>query len=609
MEDGRPPHGYPQIADHGIIGDLRSCALVSTEGVIDWFCCPRFDSPSLFAALLDRERGGWYRIAPEADGHSVKQLYFPDTNVLITRFLTPDGVCEVQDFMPIPTRDRPDRRRIVRRVVVVRGHMPLVVECHPAFDYGRASHDVVLQECGIVFRAHGLAMALEGNAEFRVVDGNGVHARFDLQAGETRTFTLTDVEHDYQSCSYGEEEAQDAFEATVAYWRRWLGRSTYRGRWREMVNRSALTLKLLVYDPTGAIVAAPTTSLPEDLGGERNWDYRYTWIRDAAFVVYALLRLGFQDEAEAFMGWLRDRFAESQGGESGPLQVMYAVDGDADLPEMTLDHFEGYRGSAPVRIGNDAATQLQLDIYGELLDSVYLYNKYAKPLSYDAWTDLCRVLEWLEKNWDRPDEGIWEVRGGRQKFTYSRVMSWIAFDRAIRVARQRGLPTDLVNLLATRDAIMRQIMEEGWHPARQAFVQSYGSSVLDASVLLMPLTKFIAPNDPRWTTTLAAIRHELVSDSLVYRYNVEAAPDGLRGAESTFSICSFWYVEALARAGHLDDARLAFEKMLTYANHLGLYSEEIGPTGESLGNFPQAFTHLSLISAAVNLDYQLDRAR
>jgi GH15 family glucan-1,4-alpha-glucosidase len=605
MEEGRPPHGYPQIADHGIIGDLRSCALVSTEGVIDWFCCPRFDSPSLFAALLDRERGGWYRIAPEADGHSVKQLYFPDTNVLITRFLTPDGVCEVQDFMPIPTRDRPDRRRIVRRVVVVRGHMPLVVECHPAFDYGRASHDVVLQECGIVFRAHGLAMALEGNAEFRVVDGNGVHARFDLQAGETRTFTLTDVEHDYQSCSYGEEEAQDAFEATVAYWRRWLGRSTYRGRWREMVNRSALTLKLLVYDPTGAIVAAPTTSLPEDLGGERNWDYRYTWIRDAAFSLYALLLLGFTEEAASFMDWLRERFREPRPTEAGPLQIMYGIDGRADLEEEILGHLEGYRGSAPVRIGNGAATQLQLDIYGELVDSVYLYNKHASFISHAAWTDLTRIVDWVCDHWDQADEGIWEVRGGRQDFTYSRLMSWVAIERAVRIALRRGLPSDLGRWQAERDRIYHQIMTRGWNEERQAFVQSFGADVLDASVLVMPLVKFIAPTDPQWLSTLDAISSTLVSDSLVYRYDVEASPDGLEGEEGTFSICTFWYVEALARAGRVEEARLAFEKMLTYANHLGLYAEQIGLTGEALGNFPQAFTHLALISAGHHLDRRL----
>jgi GH15 family glucan-1,4-alpha-glucosidase len=353
------------------------------------------------------------------------------------------------------------------------------------------------------------------------------------------------------------------------------------------------------------MVAAPTTSLPELLGGGRNWDYRYTWIRDTAFSLYALLRLGFVDEAAGFMDWLTDRFRERAGTDSGPLQIMYGIDGSSDLPEEILTHFEGYCGSAPVRIGNGAADQLQLDIYGELIDSVYLYNKHGTPISHDAWSDLVRIVEWVCENWDQADEGIWEVRGGRQHFTYSRLMSWVAVERAIRIARQRGLPGEVPRWAGVRDTIYHQVMKRGWHEGRGAFVQHYDTDVLDASVLLMPLTKFVSPTDPRWLSTLEAISTELVSDSLVYRYNVEATPDGLEGSEGTFSICTFWYVEALARAGKLDEARLAFEKMLTYANHLGLYSEQIGATGELLGNFPQAFTHLALISAAVNLDREL----
>jgi GH15 family glucan-1,4-alpha-glucosidase len=478
------------------------------------------------------------------------------------------------------------------------------VEVEPRFNYGRDRHDVESSEHGVVFRSPSLDLALHGGIPF-VRTRRGIRADFALAAGQSATFVLERVDAGHVPRAVSERATGEAFEKTITYWRRWLSQSRYRGRWREMVHRSALTLKLLTYNPTGAIVAAPTASLPEQVGGPRNWDYRYTWIRDAAFSLYALLRLGFTEEAEAFMGWLTDRFREGGLGECGPLQVLYGIDGRSKLPEETLDHLEGYRRSSPVRIGNGAAEQLQLDIYGELIDSVYLYNKYGTPISHEAWEDVVRIVEWVCDNWDLADEGIWETRGGRQNFTYSRLMSWVAVERAIRVARQRGLPADLVRWLEVRDEIYRQIMTRGWREDRRAFVQHHRTDVLDASVLLMPLTKFIAPTDPRWLSTLEAIGKELVSDSLVYRYNAAASPDGLAGDEGTFSMCTFWYVEALARAGRLEEARLVFEKMLTYANHLGLYSEEIGGSGEALGNFPQAFTHLALISAAFNLDRQL----
>jgi GH15 family glucan-1,4-alpha-glucosidase len=517
-----------------------------------------------------------------------------------------DGVGEVQDFMP-PARsgEAAHRHRMIRRVVAVRGQMRFAVDVAPRFDYARARHEVALAPHGALFRSPELGLRLSTRCPLEIVDGRDVRAHIELRAGETATFALDRVEPGEMPVAYSDADIGAEFGATAAFWRRWLGRSRYGGRWRETVHRSALTLKLLTYAPTGAIVAAPTTSLPEELGGARNWDYRYTWMRDAAFSLYALLRLGFTEEADAFMGWLEGRFRYTADRESGPLQIMYGIDGREDLPEEELPHLEGYMGSAPVRIGNRAATQLQLDIYGELMDSVYLCNKYGRPIYHDGWMELTRNLEWLMGHWDQPDEGIWETRGGRRDYTYSRLMSWVAVERAVRVARQRGLPADLPRWTAVRDRIYTQIMERGWHPARRAFVQHYDTDKLDASLLLMPLCKFIAPTDPRWISTLDAITRELVSDSLVYRYNVDASPDGLAGDEATFSLCSFWWVEALARAGRLDDARLAFEKMLSYANHVGLYSEEIGPTGEQLGNFPQAFTHLALISAAYNLDRQL----
>jgi len=604
---------YLPIAEHGLVGDLHTVALVGTTGTIDWYCCPAFDSPSVFGSILDANTGGFYALHPDGDDWSSKQLYFPDTNILITRFFTPGGVAEVQDFMPIESANTGmHRHRLIRRVVAVRGEMRFLIEVQPRFDYSRAEHEVEMHPHGVLFRSPVLTLALEGaiakamgsQRRLERVDG-GVRATFDLVAGQSQTFVLERVPEDHIARPYPEHETAASFDATVRYWRNWLGHSRYRGRWREMLQRSALTLKLLTYAPTGALVAAPTSSLPEQLGGERNWDYRYTWIRDAAFSLYGLLRLGFTEEASAFMAWLTDRTREWKVGPSGPLQIMYGIDGRAELPEIEHPTWSGYRNSAPVRIGNAAADQRQLDIYGELIDSIYLYNKYGSPIHYDTWENVRRIVDWLCENWDNVDEGIWETRGGQKDFTYSRLMSWVAIERAIRMNRARGLPGDIVGWLGERDRIYNQIMKKGWSDERQAFVQHYGSDVLDASILLMPLVLFIAPTDPRWLSTLDAIGDELVSDSLVYRYNIEASPDGLRGDEGTFSICSFWYVEALTRAGRLEEARLAFEKMLTYANHLGLYSEEIGPTGEQLGNFPQAFTHLALISAAFNLDRAL----
>jgi GH15 family glucan-1,4-alpha-glucosidase len=601
---GRPGAGYLPIAEHGLIGDLHTVALVGSNGTIDWLCWSRFDSPSVFGAILDADRGGYWRIAPDGGAVSSRQLYLPDTNVLLTRFSGSGGVAEVADFMPVSTAE-PYRPQLIRRVTAVKGTVPLVMDLQPRFDYGRARHTLTVHDTGATFRSPDLCLALAAVVPLEA-SGTGVSARLRLEQGQTATFVLSQAAPGDSPAQVDEADMAGQFEAVVRWWRSWIARSRYRGRWREMVHRSALTLKLLTYHPTGAIVAAATMGLPEQLGGERNWDYRYTWIRDAAFSLYALLRLGFTDEAAAFMGWLVARFADraGAGNPAAPLQIVYGIDGRQDLTERTLDHLAGYRQSAPVRVGNGAATQLQLDIYGELIDSVYLFNKY-KPIHHQAWVDIAGIVDWVCEHWDQPDEGIWETRGGRQRFTYSRLMSWVAVERGLRMARQRGLPADEQRWRAARDAIYQRIMERCWSGQRQAFAQQEGGDVLDASVLLMPMVKFIAGDDPRWLSTLEAIEAELVSDSLVYRYDPAASPDGLRGAEGTFSICSFWWVEALTRAGRLDEAQLAFEKMLTYANHVGLYAEEIGPDGEALGNFPQAFTHLALISCAFNLDRAL----
>jgi GH15 family glucan-1,4-alpha-glucosidase len=395
------------------------------------------------------------------------------------------------------------------------------------------------------------------------------------------------------------------FEETVQYWRSWLAKCSYQGRWREMVHRSAMSLKLMTYAPTGALVAATTLGLPEQIGGERNWDYRYTWIRDASFSVYALLGLGYVDEARAFLEWVSHRVSEKVGKESGPLKIMYRVDGTSDLVEETLDHFEGYMGSRPVRVGNGAADQLQLDIYGEVMDSIALADP-TNPVGYLGWLELIEVLDWVCENWDQPDEGVWETRGGKKDFTYGRVMCWVALDRAVRMARDRGRPGDVQRWIETRDAIYQQVMNKDWNPTIGAFTQYPGTDTLDAISLLMPVVGFVAPKDPLWLSTLDAMNEQLVTDSLVYRYNPSASPDGLKGSEGTFSLCSFFYVSALTRAGRLEEAQYAFEKMLTYANHVGLYSEEIDPSGRQIGNFPQAFTHLALVHAAIDLDSALN---
>jgi GH15 family glucan-1,4-alpha-glucosidase len=597
---------YPPIEHHGVIGDLHTVALVALDGTIDWLCLPHFDSPSLFGALLDSERGGFFRITATSEEARRRQMYLPDSNVLVTRFLTPEGVGEVVDFMPIRREvapRRPEDHQIIRIVRGVRGVIPFRLECRPAFDYGRRAARVERTDFGCRFASGPEAAALATSLPLTLGDA-GAAGDFVLNEGEEIPVMLAHAAEPPGPRELLGERCQGEFHRTLRYWRDWIGRSHYAGRWREMVKRSCLALKLLTFEPSGAIVAAPTMSLPERIGGPRNWDYRYTWIRDSAFTVYAFLRVGFTDEARHYIQFLERRFRDL--GAEANLQVLYGVDGRTDLPETVLDHLEGYRGSRPVRAGNDAARQFQLDIVGDLLDSVYLYNKYCEPASHDLWVIVRRLADWVCDKWREPDEGIWEVRGGRQHFTFSKMMCWVALDRALRLAVQRSFPADLARWTATRDEIYDTIMERGFSPRKNSFVQRLDGEVLDASMLLAPLVKFVAPSDPRMLGTLDAIQRELESDHLVRRYDPRVSPDGLDGEEGTFSICTFWLAEALARSGRLDEARLTFEKMLGYANHLGLYSEEIGLTGEALGNFPQAFTHLGLISAAVNISRALD---
>ncbi|WP_330279300.1 glycoside hydrolase family 15 protein [Streptomyces sp. NBC_00569] len=608
---------YPLIENHGLIGDLQTAALVTTDGTIDWFCCPRFDSPSVFGALLDKDKGGHCTVRPAHVTYATKQLYLPDTAILVTRFMTEAGAGEMIDFMPVTGTTVTSRHRLVRLVRCVRGSMTFEVEIAPRFDYGRTGHGLRITEHGALFSADdGTELTVHPIREpedARLTDAitareSDLHFSMTLEAGQQRGMVL-EAGAEGPPAEVREAEHRQLFEETATFWRSWLSQSRYTGRWRETVERSAITLKLMTFAPSGALVAAPTAALPEQLGGERNWDYRFTWIRDASFSVYALLGLGFTEEARAFIVWLGDRVQERAGhdGDSGPLNIMYKVDGSSDLDEQVLDHWEGYARSAPVRVGNGAATQLQLDIYGEALDSIYFAQQHGFHLGHKGWTSLLTDLDWLADHWDQAEEGLWETRGGRQDFTYGRVMSWVAFDRAVRLAESNGWPSAAARWQAERDATYQQVMAKGWHEKRKAFVQHYGSDVLDSSLLRMATVGFLTPQDPMWASTLDAMEQELVSDSLVYRYNPEASPDGLRGSEGTFSLCTFMYVDALARAGRTDRARLVFEKMLGYANHLGLYSEEIDPTGRQLGNFPQAFTHLALIDAVITLDAALNK--
>ncbi|MBI1853993.1 MAG: glycoside hydrolase family 15 protein [Planctomycetes bacterium] len=608
---------YERIENYGVIGNMRTAALVSVRGSIDWYCFPHFDSPSIFGAILDDEKGGRFSIRPANVPVASKQMYWPDTNVLLTRFPAQDGVAEIEDFMPLGAAAAGRVDQLVRRVKVVRGSVALEVACEPAFDYARVRPEVEIVANGAIFRGGGLSLALSSEIPLQA-SPRGARASFTLREGEDCTFVLCELGK--SGCCDVPPSSGDStalFEDTVRFWRRWLSKCTYRGRWREIVHRSALVLKLLTFEPTGAIVAAPTCSLPEVVGGRRNWDYRYAWIRDAAFTLYGLLRIGFTEEAAGFMDWLGQRAREAGGDQ--PLQIVYGIDGRADLEERTLDHLDGYRGSRPVRIGNGAHAQLQLDIYGELMDSVYLFNKHGTPISHALWTSLRAILNWVCDNWRQPDEGIWETRGGRRQFVFSRVMSWVALDRGLRLAEKRSFPADRGRWLHERDAIYEEIMTRGWSDSRRAFVQHYETDRLDASCLIMPLVFFVSPVDPKMLSTLDVILKSpreggLVSDGLVYRYDPAKTEDGLTGEEGTFDMCSFWLVEALTRAGRtdrarLEQARLLFERMLGYASHLGLYGEQTGSTGEALGNFPQAFTHLSLISAAFNLDRTLSDVR
>ncbi len=582
------------IEDHGIIGDCATAALITRDGTIDFLCWPRFDSPTVFASLLDEEKGGAFALSPELEGARTIQSYLPDSNVLMTRWLSAQGSAETIDAMVPALGEDGGLPRLLRRVRVTRGSVRIRLHCAPRFDYAREMPHLREVDRGVMFETPTMRLRLTATVPLTIADGAAV-ASVELRAGEMLDLVLDAAE----ALPLAAHEVTAALEHTLGFWRTWARKSTYRGRWREVVQRSALLLKLLTARDHGSIVAAPTFGLPEELGGSRNWDYRAVWVRDASFTVYAFLRLGYDGEAAEFMGWMSKR---ADASEDGRIRIMYALDGSDEAGERELEHLAGYRGSKPVLVGNEAFGQVQLDIYGELLDSIYLSNKYGNAISHDGWSNVRRIIEHVCERWREADAGIWEMRDAPREFLHSRMMCWVALDRALRLARKRSLAAPFERWERIRNEIHDDIWDNFWNAERGHFVQARGGTDVDAALLLMPLVRFVSATDPRWLATLDAIREQLTDDGMVYRY---VGSDGLHGREGAFTACSFWYVECLARAGRLDDAHIVFEKVLAHANHLALFSEQLGASGEHLGNFPQALTHLALISAAFYLDREL----
>ncbi|KZV94567.1 glycoside hydrolase family 15 protein [Exidia glandulosa HHB12029] len=677
-EQGR---GYMNIHDHALIGNLRTAALISMDGSVESYCVPYFDSPSVFARILDKDKGGHFSINPCADvKHTVKQAYMPSSNVLTTKFLSEEGVAVVTDFLPRQSdpqlSNKPLLFWLIRRVEVIRGRMPIRMECAPAFDYARAKHDTdfvadtsvaATDQSKVIFKSDQLSLDLRYIADgadsipgpqvkLKPLDlsknghlGLAACADIDMYDGQVVTFVLR-IPPGHQTLDdrrptkeqieqlgipievvikgaqklrskedplLTDELIRNLLSDTNKYWKNWISRSTYKGRWREAVHRSALALKLLIFEPTGAVIASPTFSLPEYIGGTRNWDYRYSWIRDSSFTLYALIRLGFTAEANAFMEFIFCRIKNRN--PDGSLQIMYTIHGGSELEEIELNHLDGHKGSKPVRVGNGAADHVQLDIYGELMDCIYLGQKFGRPLSYEIWTAVRELVDYVIKHIDDQDLSIWEVRSMKRHFTYSKVMMWVAIDRGLRLADKRSLPCPRrMEWLAARDKLYEDIMTNAWNAKEGFFAQSYeDKDVVDSAVVIMPLVFFAAPTDNRFISTLDRIlssreRGGLTANGLVFRYDTVKADDGVGGEEGTFCLCTLWCIEALTRVGEYDPPRLAkavrmFEDFLQYSNHVGLCTEEIGPAGEGLGNAVQGFTHVTLISAAYNLSRTLDQ--
>jgi GH15 family glucan-1,4-alpha-glucosidase len=600
--------GYLPIGSYGLIGDCRSAALVGVDGSIDWFCAPRFDDEAIFGRMLDAGKGGSWQIHPD-EAHKVHQRYRDRTNLLDTVFSTDSGVVVVTDFMPIDEHSvvqhaRPHNHpRVIRLVECLAGEMTMHQVFDPAPDFARTPATLRVEKGQIHADAKGLHLCLSSTIEL-----DGPDDTFHLMATEAVAFSMhCGAAGRCRARPWSVERARLMLRESQRYWWRWVGKVDYHGPYQQHVWRSALALKLMTYAPTGAIVAAPTTSLPEDLGGERNWDYRFTWLRDAAFTLYAFFQLGLTDEATAYFDWLTHRHLADRKVDNIP--NLFDLSGHAHATEHILHNLEGYRGSKPVRTGNAAVHQLQLDIYGEVLDSAYVYARFGGAISQTLWEELSNIVELAIRRWMEPDSSIWEVRSERRQYTYSKLMCWVAVDRGIRIAERYNLPYDRAAWRSARLRIHRAVTARGYSKHRRSFTQEFDSDALDASILRISQVRFLADKDPRIHSTVRAIAQHLGEGVLVNRYNVHESEDGLRGDEGAFFMTSFWLVDALAHTGDLEEAERRFERLLHFSSPLGLFSEEVDVrSGQLLGNFPQAFTHLALVGAAVNMERARQRS-
>jgi GH15 family glucan-1,4-alpha-glucosidase len=593
---------YVPIADYAAIGCTRSIALISREGSIDWLCWPRFDSESVFGRILDAEKGGYFAIQPAVPFAS-KRRYLEGTNVIETTFTTSSGIVRLLGLMPVMTELEKQKRlspfrQLLRRVECVEGDVPLIVTYAPRPDYGRVTPSLAVRSDSVSCAWRARVLNLRSDAEF-IVEGGTATASFNLRSGESRTFALGFDDHTPVVLASIGDEATAQIEATIGFWRQWSGQLTYDGPYRDLVLRSALALKLLTYAPSGAIVAAATTSLPESVGGERNWDYRYCWLRDASWTVSALYDCGFSNEGAAFLDWLLYSTRLTQPN----LQMLYDVFGEAQIPEKTLDHLDGYCGSRPVRIGNAAHSQFQLDVYGEVIGAVDEATQRGASLDRDSQRLLRRLTEIVCERWQEPDAGIWEKRGGARQHVHGKVMAWSALDSALKIAGRCHIKVDRPHLEKTKIEIKEAVLTHGFDAERNTFVSIFDEKEVDASLLFIARVGFIDPKDPRMLGTIDSIRSTLGGDGLLYRYDTRRTEDGLPVGEGAFVACTFWLVEALALAGRVDDAHALFDDVVRRANDAGLFSEEIDVhTGALLGNFPQALTHIAMLNAALALE-------